>query len=141
MNSNIARVVVVLMVSTAVSSTAQTSAVYGNALRILTEVFRAGSLIAPLQEETRQEKLDSEMIFNARFGHFDKVQNLLRPAQRVDAVDRDGNTALMWAAWNGTKWAVEMLLSKGASVNLASKRATTALMWAASVSGPFGTGK
>ena len=142
MNSNIARVVAVLMVSTAVSSTAQTSAVYGNALRILTEVFPGQvSLIAPLQEETRQEKLDSEMVFNARFGHFDKVQNLLVAGARVDAVDRDGNTALMWAAWNGTKWAVEMLLSKGASVNLASKRATTALMWAASVSGPFGTGQ
>ncbi|MDE1762442.1 MAG: ankyrin repeat domain-containing protein [Candidatus Micrarchaeota archaeon] len=51
----------------------------------------------------------------------------------LDATNKDGCTALMWAAWNGQLDSVSMLLDKGADINLRDLKGTTALMYATSL--------
>jgi ankyrin repeat protein len=45
--------------------------------------------------------------------------------------DKDGNTALIWAAWRGHSTTVKILPAKGADVNAKDNDGNTALMVAA----------
>ena len=56
---------------------------------------------------------------------------LLRQAARVDALDKEGRTALMYAT-QGNPGAVRLLLTHGAQVNRRDSAGRTALLWAAS---------
>lgn len=62
------------------------------------------------------------------------VQLLIAKGAEVNHQDRDGFTALMYAARNGDTQAVNALLSSGASVNVADKNGETALIKAAASS-------
>lgn len=50
----------------------------------------------------------------------------------VDARDKEGHTALQWAAYQGFEDLVRFLISQGAAVNAADATGRTALHWAAS---------
>ena len=62
------------------------------------------------------------------------VELLIAKGAAVNFRDRDGFTALMYAARNGDTEAVNVLLRNGASVNIADKEGETALMKAAASS-------
>jgi ankyrin repeat protein len=62
------------------------------------------------------------------------VELLIAKGAAVNFPDRDGCTALMYAARNGDTQAVNALLRNGASVNIADKEGETALMKAAASS-------
>ncbi|WFD33234.1 protein S-acyltransferase [Malassezia cuniculi] len=49
---------------------------------------------------------------------------------RIDIVDPEGHTALMWAAYQGDAISVEILLQHGASVDVTDKGSLTPLHWA-----------
>ena len=59
------------------------------------------------------------------------MRTLLSKNVNVNAKDKDGKTALMWAAMDGKKSRVKSLLNKGASIDEKDKTGKTALMWAA----------
>lgn len=56
---------------------------------------------------------------------------LLDKGARIDAVDHDGWTALMWASWSGLPKVVNCLLGRGAAVDHADHQGNTALIIAA----------
>jgi ankyrin repeat protein len=58
---------------------------------------------------------------------FRKIFRLLEEGVDVNAQDKDGITALMWAIFKGNKHIVEMLLKKGADPNVKDKKGTSAL--------------
>jgi ankyrin repeat protein len=59
------------------------------------------------------------------------VEKLLEQGANVNAKDRDGETALMWAARRGHSETVKALINAGADVNVKGGRySKTALMWA-----------
>ena len=49
------------------------------------------------------------------------------PPARVDAKDRNGQTALMWAAWQGHAEVVKALIAGGADVSVKNEDGDTAL--------------
>lgn len=56
---------------------------------------------------------------------------LLDQGGSLDATDKDGWTALMWASWSGLPKVAETLLSRGAAVGNADRQGNTALTIAA----------
>ena len=48
----------------------------------------------------------------------------------INAKNNDGETALMWASYNGHLEVVKLLVTLGADVNAKDKNGNTALMWA-----------
>ena len=59
------------------------------------------------------------------------VTLLLAKGSLIDAVDRDGWSALMWAAWSGMPMVANELLNRGANPGLADHHGNTALIIAA----------
>ena len=68
-------------------------------------------------------------------GDLGKVKSALESGVKVNSTDKDGRTALMYAAYDGRTEIINLLLSKGAGVNLQDNAGRTALMMASS--GPF----
>jgi len=71
----------------------------------------------------------------ASLGQYQVVDRLVRPfgtkpGADVDARNRGGATALMFAAWNGHKKCVEVLVQHGADVQASDDEGMTALLWA-----------
>jgi ankyrin repeat protein len=68
----------------------------------------------------------------AQGGHYEVVAALLRRGAAVDARNRNGNTALIFASSGGVRpQVVEALLAAGARVNASNKHGNSALAWAA----------
>lgn len=59
------------------------------------------------------------------------VARLLNAGADVNAADKDGWTALMWAAWSGMPKTAELLMTRGATLNAVDKHGQSALMMAA----------
>ncbi len=68
-------------------------------------------------------------------GRIDVMVAAVNDGARADAVDADGRTALMYAAFNGHTECVQWLLERGAAVGTREYVGRTALMFASS--GPF----
>jgi ankyrin repeat protein len=76
---------------------------------------------------------DVLLLNAARSGNFNQILAILTQGANVDATDRDGTTALMFAAQQGYTEIVRVLIEAGANLNLPRKRyGLTALMLAAS---------
>jgi ankyrin repeat protein len=73
-----------------------------------------------------------DLVKAAKKGDLTKVQDLLAKGDDVNAKDKKGETALMWAALGGHVEMVQTLLARGADVNAKSHDDATALMAAAS---------
>lgn len=56
---------------------------------------------------------------------------LLDHGAKVDSVDNDGWTALMWAAWSGLSNVANLLVERGCPLNAADRQGNTALIIAA----------
>ena len=75
-------------------------------------------------------------IFEASLnGQLSQLKNLIDGGFDVNSRDKDGSTALMYAAYNGHVDVMRELILKGASINLQDSNGRTALMMASS--GPF----
>ena len=68
-------------------------------------------------------------------GDLSLVERLLDNGFKVDSVDEDGRTPLIYAAYNGHTNVIKKLIQKGAFVNFTDQQGRTPLMMAAS--GPF----
>ena len=71
-------------------------------------------------EKAEWEKTKAEIRLReaAGAGDADAVAALLRGGAAVDAVNEDGDTALMWAAYNGQAECARLLLEAGADATL-----------------------
>jgi ankyrin repeat protein len=69
-------------------------------------------------------------VESARAGKLEEVQAYLANGGRVDAMDKDGVTALMWAAYSGQFDVVKHLVAAGADVNHVSQGRGFALIMA-----------
>ncbi len=77
-------------------------------------------------------KTDVLLLKAAQTGNLPQVQAILAQGANIDAIDRDGTTALMFASQQGYTEIVRVLKDAGANLNLRRKRyGLTALMLAA----------
>lgn len=74
---------------------------------------------------------DFDLVREAARGHTATVQTLLTKGTDANAIDRDGKTALMLAAFEGHTATVQLLLANGVQVNTPDRDGATALMLAA----------
>src|SRR5712691_24657 len=75
---------------------------------------------------------NADVVREAAQGHTAVVQTLLGQGADGKAIDRDGKTALMLAAFEGHAATVQVLLANGVQANTKDKQGATALMLAAS---------
>jgi len=66
------------------------------------------------------------------FTDAESVKAILKKSKKVNAIDYDGNTVLMYAGYHEHDDVdmIQALLDKGADVNIKSKNGATALSWA-----------
>ncbi len=81
--------------------------------------------------QMQQEELNDKLIAAAKNGDIKNVRELLANGADVDAKDKDGETALHWAACSGKVDIATFLIEKGADVDAKSNYGKTALHWAA----------
>jgi len=89
-------------------------------------------LILPVQAA----ELEAELFAAAREGKLAEVKQLILDGTQVDAVNPQGRTPLMGAAFFGNHQVVELLLAEGANVAVTDKQGMTALMLAAQSGNP-----
>ncbi len=76
--------------------------------------------------------LNEDLIYEVSYiGHTETVTALIKKGADVNAKDKDGRTALIWATFYGRTEIVTALIEKGADVNAKDKDGRTALMSAA----------
>jgi len=76
-----------------------------------------------------QEKFKSVVLFEAaRLGNTKIIETLLFEGIDVNVKDKDGWTALMWAADKCHFDVVELLLKNGANINMKNKNGKTAFL-------------
>ena len=63
----------------------------------------------------------------ARKGDIEQVRQLIKDGADVDQQNDDGQTALMWVAFNGHKECLRELLNAGASTDIQDKNGYTAV--------------
>ena len=73
---------------------------------------------------------DLLLVYFAEGGKMEAVSLLLKAGADVNAKDKDGLTALMWASVKGHLEIADILLKAGADVNTKGHDGRTALMWA-----------
>src|SRR5208283_2405562 len=71
------------------------------------------------------EALISNKYYNSKFDYTNKTYYEI-----LDLKDKNGDTALMLAAWNDHKDIVNLLIKAGADLNLKNNFGDTALIWA-----------
>ena len=81
--------------------------------------------------QMQQKELNNKFIAAAKNGDIKNVRELLANGADVDAKDKDGETALHWAACSGKVDIATFLIENGADVDAKSNYGKTALHWAA----------
>jgi len=76
-------------------------------------------------EATKNKFLKSVLTCNKL-----EVSKLLSSGEKINQVDSEGNTALIWAVRRGCEDLVKFLISKNANINLKSSNGFSPLMWA-----------
>lgn len=94
----------------------------------------AAVAIIPLAEEREQEELmqaAKKLREAAEKGDIETVKLLIGKEVDINAVDKDGGTALMWAAIEGHTETAKLLIEKGADINTGDNSGCTPLRYAA----------
>ncbi len=78
---------------------------------------------------------EEQMRTAALDGELEKVKELLAAGTAINAMDQEGHTALMFAAFNGHSHILLILINGGASVDRRDMMGRTALLYAST--GPF----
>jgi ankyrin repeat protein len=114
-------------VSMSLSDFDETARFYVRAVRAIIPATKKESL-----PSTSFALIEDDLLKAASNGEIEKVRSLLNKGAKVNAKDKDGVTALMWASEKGQTEIVNILLSKGAEVNARENNSgMTALMVAA----------
>jgi ankyrin repeat protein len=95
-------------------------------LAVITAFLIAGAMVA-LSHGTHNDIVD-KLTFAAASGDLSKVRSMLDRGALVDALDREGKTALMSASKNGHRDVIELLLEKGAEINAKGRYGKSAMM-------------
>ncbi|AEW85391.1 ankyrin repeat domain-containing protein [Flavobacterium columnare NBRC 100251 = ATCC 23463] len=82
------------------------------------------------QNMNAQQELEKSFFYGARTSNIEILDEFIKTGISVNYQGENGYTAIMIAAYNGQKKAVEFLLSKGADLCIKDKRGNTALMGA-----------
>ena len=69
-----------------------------------------------------------DFINSAQNGNISDVEKRLDQGVRKDSQNEHGDTALIWASWNGHKAVCELLIARGCNVDMQSKYGMTALI-------------
>lgn len=85
--------------------------------------------------------LDARLLLLAANGSFDEVKDVLAKGANVNARDKQGNTAMHYAALNKELKIIQLLKSKGADVNARNAEGSTPLMVVAVDLGPVNNAK
>jgi uncharacterized protein len=78
---------------------------------------RLAALQRKLQEQGPADDTIVSYLNSARRGKLDEVQAYLKNGGRVDALDDQGMTGLIWASYSGNLDVVKLLVAAGADVN------------------------
>ena len=81
--------------------------------------------------QMQQDKLNNKLINAAKNGDIKNVKELLAKGADVGTKNKNGETALHFAAWDGHVDVVKVLIEKGADVDAKDNDGKTALHWAA----------
>ncbi|MCX6773825.1 MAG: ankyrin repeat domain-containing protein [Candidatus Micrarchaeota archaeon] len=76
----------------------------------------------------KHDRLNLRFIKAAEDGNMDKVRRLLKAGADIDAMDNDGWSALMHAAYGKNAGLFNFLLGKGADIKLTDAEGRTAIM-------------
>lgn len=76
------------------------------------------------------EKQDKELIEAAKKGNYEAITASLDAGAKINAIDEQNATSLMWAAFGGHIECVEQLLSRGALISLKNKHGQNVLDFA-----------
>ncbi|CAI8050724.1 Putative ankyrin repeat protein MM_0045, partial [Geodia barretti] len=103
---------------------------------LLTAEFRQEHLLTEVTvkrwfEMNLMEYMSNELRSGSQRGDFERVMSLITAGVNVNVFDRDGDSALMWAARKGRTEVVSLLLEAGANTNLQNKIGFSPLMFAA----------
>lgn len=84
------------------------------------------------QEQIKGEKQsnpisDSEFMKLYKEGDVEKIEEAIRNGVNINAKDDNGNTALIWAAFEGKTEIAELLLKYGSNINAKDNNGRTAL--------------
>jgi len=91
----------------------------------------SGDTPSPVENEAADQ-----MLWQAALeGQIDAMAAAVEQGARIESVDADGRTALMYAAFNGHDKSVQWLLDRGAAVDTRDSSGWTPLMFCSS--GPF----
>ncbi|QYS89000.1 ankyrin repeat domain-containing protein [Flavobacterium davisii] len=82
------------------------------------------------QNPNAQQELEKSFFYGARTSNIEILNEFIKTGINVNYQGENGYTAIMIAAYNGQKKAVEFLHSKGADLCIKDKRNNTALMGA-----------
>jgi serine/threonine-protein phosphatase 6 regulatory ankyrin repeat subunit B len=102
------------------NQTALASAILNGNLDIARLLVESGAIEVGVKE--------ANLIVEATRGNVIAISRLLDVGADINATDRQGRTALMWAAAKGHEEAVRLLVRRGADVAAKSRTARTALM-------------
>ena len=102
-------------------------------------VLMMGSALAMDVEREKDVEQDNQTILNARLinavetgnRNKQKVEQLIAQGADVNASDKHGSSALIWAVFRGQLEICKLLVAGGAHVNARDAAANTPLMWAA----------
>lgn len=77
-----------------------------------------------------QDELNYKLLDASRDGQLSIVKMLLDAGADVNALNKYGDTPLLWASYNGHNEVVKLLLIAGADANIKNKMGTSALIYA-----------
>ena len=97
--------------------------------RSIDATVTAGRLHRPLPSQ--QKTLDAELMAALDTDDRAKVDGLLAQGADPDAIDQNGRSAIVNAAWRGRSRVVALLLERGADADRRDDEGHTALAWAA----------
>ncbi|MFK7078845.1 ankyrin repeat domain-containing protein [Flavobacterium oreochromis] len=99
--------------------------------RIFTSILLVSTFfISHAQNSNAQQELEKSFFYGARTSNIEILNEFIKTGVNVNYQGENGYTAIMIAAYNGQKKAVEFLISKGADLCIKDKRGNTALMGA-----------
>ena len=81
------------------------------------KAMKASQAPKKLTKEEQQARYEQALIEAAKEGNASQVRGLLEQGVNPNVYDKNGNSPLMWAAYNGDLASVDMLLYAGADVN------------------------
>ena len=111
---------------------------YGEGMKYrITLITLLWSLCVPLAAQTPvQLTLEEQALMESAFtGNLEEVRRLVLDGTRVDVIDEERRTPLMFTVFNGHAPVAEYLLDAGAEIDAKDSSGRTALMYASS--GPF----